>query len=213
MTKAWAWCNASSRSSEPCFLWIFVGALYVEALRGNKALAGALFAISAAVVGVILNLLIWFALHTLFRKSVPVRKWVLSFDAPIHQCGPCRIGTFHSCGCRDLPVQDRDASDCCRVICRENGPQVRQCFLGRHVHAERGAAWCDDGDRSWRADVRHAALHWLSQSTAARYGTTGSSQRARSQPCSSIFLHCNVLSCCRFSSCAVETKRIRATDA
>ena len=67
----------------PCFLWIFVGAPYVEALRGNKALAGALSAISAAVVGVILNLSIWFALHTLFRKSVPVRGWGLSFDAPI----------------------------------------------------------------------------------------------------------------------------------
>jgi chromate transporter len=49
----------------PCFLWIFVGAPYIEALRGNKALAGALSAITAAVVGVILNLSIWFALHSL----------------------------------------------------------------------------------------------------------------------------------------------------
>lgn len=67
----------------PCFLWIFVGAPYVEALRGNKALAGALSAISAAVVGVILNLSIWFALHTLFRQSVPVKSSGLSFDAPV----------------------------------------------------------------------------------------------------------------------------------
>lgn len=67
----------------PCFLWIFVGAPYVEALRGNKALAGALSAITAAVVGVILNLSIWFALHTLFRQTFPVHGFGLSFDAPV----------------------------------------------------------------------------------------------------------------------------------
>jgi chromate transporter len=67
----------------PCFLWIFVGAPYIEALRGNKALAGALSAITAAVVGVILNLSIWFALHTLFRQTVPVHGFGLSFDAPV----------------------------------------------------------------------------------------------------------------------------------
>jgi chromate transporter len=67
----------------PCFLWIFVGAPYIEALRGNKALAGALSAITAAVVGVILNLSIWFALHTLFRHTVPVHGVGLAFDAPV----------------------------------------------------------------------------------------------------------------------------------
>jgi chromate transporter len=56
----------------PCFLWIFLGAPYIEALRGNKALGAALSAITAAVVGVILNLAIWFALHTLFRDLVRV---------------------------------------------------------------------------------------------------------------------------------------------
>ncbi|MCC8938508.1 putative chromate transport protein [Bradyrhizobium ivorense] len=67
----------------PCFLWIFVGAPYIEALRGNKALAGALSAITAAVVGVILNLSIWFALHTLFRQTFPVHGFGLAFDAPV----------------------------------------------------------------------------------------------------------------------------------
>jgi chromate transporter len=67
----------------PCFLWIFVGAPYIEALRGNAALSGALSAITAAVVGVILNLSIWFALHTLFRQTVPVHGLGLSFDAPV----------------------------------------------------------------------------------------------------------------------------------
>lgn len=50
----------------PCFLWIFLGAPYIEKLRGIQALNGALSSITAAVVGVILNLTVWFALHTLF---------------------------------------------------------------------------------------------------------------------------------------------------
>jgi len=52
----------------PCFLWIFVGAPYVEALRGNRSLHAALSCITAAVVGVILNLSIWFGLHVIFRQ-------------------------------------------------------------------------------------------------------------------------------------------------
>ncbi len=67
----------------PCFLWIFAGAPYIETMRGNKALAGALSAITAAVVGVILNLSIWFALHTLFRKTIEVKGFGLAFDAPV----------------------------------------------------------------------------------------------------------------------------------
>ncbi|HYH39751.1 MAG TPA: chromate efflux transporter [Azospirillum sp.] len=52
----------------PCFLWIFLGAPYIEALRHSRALAGALTAITAAVVGVILNLTVWFGLHVVFRE-------------------------------------------------------------------------------------------------------------------------------------------------
>jgi chromate transporter len=52
----------------PCFLWIFLGAPFIETLRGNKALAAALSAITAAVVGVILNLVIWFSLHVIFGE-------------------------------------------------------------------------------------------------------------------------------------------------
>jgi len=51
----------------PCFLWIFLGAPYVEALRSNHTLNAALSAITAAVVGVILNLSVWFAVHTVFH--------------------------------------------------------------------------------------------------------------------------------------------------
>jgi chromate transporter len=50
----------------PCFLWIFVGAPYIENLRSNKRLSAALTAITAAVVGVILNLAVWFGLHVIF---------------------------------------------------------------------------------------------------------------------------------------------------
>ena len=51
----------------PCFVFVFVGAPYVERLRGNHALSAALTGIMAAVVGVIANLAIYFAIHTLFR--------------------------------------------------------------------------------------------------------------------------------------------------
>ena len=53
----------------PCFLWILVGAPYIEALRGNKALGAALSAITAAVVGVVLNLAVWFALHLWWKDG------------------------------------------------------------------------------------------------------------------------------------------------
>ena len=52
----------------PSMLWIFAGAPFVEQLRANRRLSGALAAITAAVVGVILNLSVWFALHVLFGK-------------------------------------------------------------------------------------------------------------------------------------------------
>ena len=67
----------------PCFLWIFLGAPFVERLRGFHRLNAALSAITAAVVGVVLNLAIWFAIHTIFTATVPIRAWPLVFDAPI----------------------------------------------------------------------------------------------------------------------------------
>jgi chromate transporter len=67
----------------PCFLWIFLGGPFVEKLRGFDALNAALSAITAAVVGVILNLAVWFAIHTIFGATVPVTVWPFAFDAPI----------------------------------------------------------------------------------------------------------------------------------
>jgi chromate transporter len=66
----------------PSFLWIFLGAPFIEALRGNKALNGALSAITAAVVGVVLNLAAWFAIHAVFSEVDPIRLFPLAFDAP-----------------------------------------------------------------------------------------------------------------------------------
>jgi chromate transporter len=66
----------------PCFLWIFLGAPFVEVLRGNKVINGAMSAITAAVVGVVLNLAIWFAIHTIFHETIPVHVLALNFDAP-----------------------------------------------------------------------------------------------------------------------------------
>src|SRR6478736_7474160 len=56
----------------PCFLWIFVGAPYIERLEASPRLASALSGVTAAVVGVILNLSLWFALHVFFTKVEPV---------------------------------------------------------------------------------------------------------------------------------------------
>jgi chromate transporter len=66
----------------PCFLWIFAGAPYVEALRGRPALAAALAAITAAVVGVILNLAVWFALHVLFGEVAEIEAGPLRVLVP-----------------------------------------------------------------------------------------------------------------------------------
>jgi chromate transporter len=67
----------------PCFLWIFLGAPFVEAIRGNRALAAALATITAAVVGVILNLAVWFGLHVLFGEVREVEGFGMSLDIPV----------------------------------------------------------------------------------------------------------------------------------
>ncbi len=67
----------------PCFLWIFAGAPFVERLRGNRALSAALAAITAAVVGVILNLAVWFAIHTLFGQVQALPFAGGTLDVPI----------------------------------------------------------------------------------------------------------------------------------
>lgn len=73
----------------PCFLWIFVGAPYVETVRNVRWLATALSAVTAAVVGIIANLALWFGLHVLFGTVRDVTFGPLSFPVP-------ELMTFHA---------------------------------------------------------------------------------------------------------------------
>ena len=67
----------------PCFLWIFLGAPYIEALRSNRVIHAALSAITAAVVGVILNLSVWFAVHTVFHTVQALTLGPVRVDIPV----------------------------------------------------------------------------------------------------------------------------------
>ena len=58
----------------PCFVFIFLGAPYVERLRGSASLSAALTGVTAAVVGVIANLALYFAVHTLFAETRTARR-------------------------------------------------------------------------------------------------------------------------------------------
>ncbi len=66
----------------PCFLWIFLGAPYIERLRKNRSLNTALSAVTAAVVGVILNLALWFSLNTLFGRLTEIRAYGVRLLVP-----------------------------------------------------------------------------------------------------------------------------------
>lgn len=66
----------------PCFLWIFTGAPFIERLEHARRVQGALAAITAAVVGVIANLAVWFGLHVLFRSFETLRLGALSISLP-----------------------------------------------------------------------------------------------------------------------------------
>lgn len=62
----------------PCFLWIFLGAPHIEQLRGNTTIGSTLSAVTAAVVGVILNLAVWFGLHVLFPEGKGIDWFALT---------------------------------------------------------------------------------------------------------------------------------------
>ena len=67
----------------PCYLWVLVGGPYVETLRGNKSLHAAMSSITAAIVGVVLNLAVWFALHTVFASLRDVHVLVGHLQIPV----------------------------------------------------------------------------------------------------------------------------------
>ena len=66
----------------PCFLFVLLGAPYVERLRGNHAISAALTGLTAAVVGVIANLAVYFALHTLFTTTHPQTWGLIHLQLP-----------------------------------------------------------------------------------------------------------------------------------
>jgi len=77
----------------PCFLWIFLGAPFIERLRGNRALDAALSTITAAVVGVVLNLGVWFALHVFFAAVDEIRLGPVRLFVPAWQTvDPAAVG-------------------------------------------------------------------------------------------------------------------------
>lgn len=65
----------------PCFLWIFLGAPHLEQLRGNESLNASLSAVTAAVVGVILNLAVWFGVHVLFPQRGVIDWYAVTVGA------------------------------------------------------------------------------------------------------------------------------------
>jgi len=67
----------------PCFLWILLGAPHVERLRRNATLSAALAAITAGVVGVVLNLAIWFGIHVLFGEVRRFTAFGMDLDLPV----------------------------------------------------------------------------------------------------------------------------------
>jgi chromate transporter len=67
----------------PCFLWIFAGAPHVERLRGNPRLSGALAGITAATVGVIASLALWFAVNVVFARATRIDQGPFNFDWPV----------------------------------------------------------------------------------------------------------------------------------
>ncbi len=67
----------------PSFLFVLLGAPYMERLRGNRSLSAALTGITAAVVGVIANLGVYFAVHTLFSETRPVGWSALTLELPV----------------------------------------------------------------------------------------------------------------------------------
>ncbi|WP_420963749.1 chromate efflux transporter [Brucella sp. IR073] len=67
----------------PCFLWIFLGAPFIERLRDNKVLTASLTAITAAVVGVIMNLAVWFGLHVIFDELRRITSFGLNIEVPV----------------------------------------------------------------------------------------------------------------------------------
>ncbi len=97
----------------PCFLWIFALAPWMERLERNQRLKGALACVTAAVVGVIANLSLWFALHVLFTRVIQTQQGI---DLPELASLDWRAALAGRARCvAGIPLQmERDARACCR---------------------------------------------------------------------------------------------------
>ena len=155
----------------PCFLWIFLGAPYIEGLRDNRALTAALAAITAAVVGVILNLAVWFALHVIFAEVRTVTAFGLDLDVPVWGSVNWAAALLVDRGDgRGLPVPSRDTDGAGRERRGGSGARgrgadlapaelladrLRMCAEGRHRAREEGRVPPDRaGQGDPRAEVR-----------------------------------------------------------
>ena len=76
----------------PCFLWVLTGAPYIATISNNPRLASGLRAIMAAVVGVILNLSVWFSLHVLFGKVERLQGWFKPWVPDVTSLNPYALG-------------------------------------------------------------------------------------------------------------------------
>ena len=99
----------------PCFLWIFAGAPYIERLNAEPRLKSALAAVTAAVVGVILNLTVWFALHVLFASVGEQPRAVASAGAGARRPCPgrrCCSRRWRYCCCSSCTAGSSPRSPC-----------------------------------------------------------------------------------------------------
>jgi len=78
----------------PCFMWIFALAPWIERMENARALKGGLAAITAAVVGVIANLTLWFAIHVLFRAATDLQVGPVDMPVPVLASFDWRVGVI-----------------------------------------------------------------------------------------------------------------------
>ena len=177
----WPACSAALLATwvtfAPCFLWIFLGAPYVERLRGNRALSAALAAITAAVVGVILNLAIWFAIHAMFRQSAGSR----SPGAALASASICRCGAVSILGRRgSQSLPSSRCSGCAAAYCRRSRPaRLRGCCCTSRARSadqelSMGSAVCPRVDRLLptcsRVSARETSLRIMDDHVGLRVG-------------------------------------------
>ena len=125
----------------PCFLFILLGAPYVERLRGNRDLAAALAGITAAVVGVIASLAVFFALHTLFGETARLTAGPLDVEYPLP--GSLDLAALAITGARlraRLLAQVVGAAHPRRLRARRRGDRARDVALSRPTCPRAGAA-------------------------------------------------------------------------